>query len=220
MTDFAGFALHDFLNVQNMDRIRSLAIRRSYRDGEVVQERGDVANSVGIVLSGQLRLVHLAPGGQELMLVKINPGQCYGEAQMFGSHARTHRAIAIGDTVIDHLPQEAFIKSLEDHDILMAFYRITLQRMLKAIELFDDIRTLSPEVRLAKLLVIMRDKAGGDKVQCNQADLADLIGVTTVTLAKALAVLKRENLLVTGYRHVTIPDHQRLKEWITLREAD
>lgn len=66
----------------------------------------------------------------------------------------------------------------------------------------------------------MREEAGSDRIVCLQEDLASLVGVSTVTLAKCLAALKREGLLLTGYRHVTLTDPDRLAAWMAKRAGD
>ena len=217
--DFVVASLLDLLPPAELALIRAFSIRRTYRNGEVIHERGDVAASVGIVVSGQVRLIHIAPGGQELLINLVNPGQNYGDVLIFGKPVRTHRALAVGETAIDHIQAEAFNQLMIHPSIVRAFYAVAAQRLSQVINLLDDMRTLSPEVRLAKLLMSMVPPGGG-KVDCLQEDLASLLGVSGVTLAKALGVLRGAELVTTGYRQMHIPDPDRLRAWIARREAE
>jgi len=51
-------------------------------------------------------------------------------------------------------------------------------------------------------------------VECNQANLAFTLGVSRVSIGKALAQLQRANLLVLGYRTIKIADRAMLKRWL------
>ena len=64
----------------------------------------------------------------------------------------------------------------------------------------------------------MRASAGGaNRLECVQEDIANLLGMSTVTLTKALKALKSGGLIETGYRQVTISDtgkmHDLIAEW-------
>jgi CRP/FNR family cyclic AMP-dependent transcriptional regulator len=74
---------------------------------------------------------------------------------------------------------------------------------------------------LAKLLLTLTSNAAaGDAVGVVQEDLASILGVSAMTLAKSLARLKREGLIETGYRQVRVPDRARLKRWLASQEPD
>ncbi len=215
MTDFGSPALLHILPPEERDYLCSLGERRTFQDGELVHQHGDGDTGMGIVHSGSIKLVKSSKDGREVFLAHINPGQHYGDNVVNRRPARTHRAIAVGDTVIGHYYPDAMAKMLERPPIVRALYEIASYRLLFAIDLLDDIRTHAPELRLAKLLWTMRSAAGGrDRLECVQEDLANLMGVSTVTLAKALGALKRQSLVTTGYRQVTITDPELFAAWL------
>jgi CRP-like cAMP-binding protein len=164
--DFGVPALLDLLPPAELALLQAFAIRRTYRNGEVIHEHGDAALSVGIVISGQVRLINIAPGGQELLVGSINPGQNYGDIVMFGHGIRTHRAMSAGDTVVEHIPADSFHQLLIHPSIVRAFYTVATHRLNQAISMLDDIRTRPPEVRLAKLLLSMRSTKPGSRIDC------------------------------------------------------
>lgn len=220
MRDFPRNTLVELLAPAELAMVRAFAIRRTHRDGEVIHDRGDEALSAGVVVSGQVRLLHLGRGGQEMLVSVLGTGENYGDTTLFGHARRTHRAVAVGETVIDHIPADAFRQLLIHPTIVRAFYTVASHRLGDALDRIDDLRTLPPEVRLAKLLVGMLPAHGVGRIDCLQEDLASQIGVTTVTLAKALGALRRAGLMTTGYRHVSITDGTALADWIAAREAD
>ena len=46
-----------------------------------------------------------------------------------------------------------------------------------------------------------------------------MLGVSQMTLSKALASLRAQGLVKTGYRKVALPDPERLEAWLTEREG-
>jgi CRP-like cAMP-binding protein len=195
--------------------IASRATRQKYRDGEIIHERGDRQPAVGIVISGRIKLTYPCRDGQETFSGLIHTGQNYGDATAIRGHERAHRAIAIGETVVDHLDRNAFDQLLEYAGIVRALYQVASFRLTVTLDLLDDMRLLSPEVRLAKLIARMHGAAGGsDRLEFLQEDFAGMLGISSVTLAKSLRQLERRGLVEAGYRHIRVSDPSRLAAWV------
>lgn len=221
MTDFGLRGLIELLSPEDVEVLRALGRRKAYADGEMVHLKGDEQATMDVVVQGSVKLYRQLRNGQQLLTITINAGQHYADIQAFDSRRRTHNAVAVGHTIVDHYPHESFLKLLDHPGITRALYQIAGQRLLLAIEIADDARSLPPDVRLAKALAAMqRSTGGGGNVECRQEELASLLGVSAMTLAKAFGTLRREGLVETGYRYVAIPDPVRLQAWIEQRNWD
>jgi CRP-like cAMP-binding protein len=195
--------------------VESLAIRRKYRDGEVIHERGDRDRTIGIVIAGRVKLINPRSDGLEVFSGLIHTGQNYGDAALLHGEARQHRAVAIGETVIGHLESAAFNRLLDNTAIARAFYIVASFRLSVSLALLDDMRTLAPEVRLGRLIVRMHHAAdGSDRLDFLQEEFAGMLGISTVTLAKALRQLTAHGFIATGYRHIRISDPVKLAAWV------
>jgi CRP-like cAMP-binding protein len=215
MTDFAAPGLLSLLGPDDRQVLASLGQRRSFTDGALIQVRGDPDAAMGVVIEGQVKLVRQLRDGRQLLMVTVNPGQHYADTNTFDNNPRTHHGFAVGDTVVDYYPHRTFLRLLEHPGIVRALYRISSFRLAQAIDMLDDIRAVPPEVRLAKLLAVMRASAGGAaKIDCLQDELASLLGVSAMTLAKALKALRTAGLIETGYRSITIADPVRMDAWL------
>ncbi len=64
--------------------------------------------------------------------------------------------------------------------------------------------------RLARWLLMMRDRGDGDTLQITQSLLADMLGVQRPTITNAAKELERAGLIARGRRQVTILDRQGL----------
>ena len=213
--------LTDLLAPAEWELVESLAIRRKYRDGETIHERGDQDQSIGVVIAGRIKLINPRSDGLEVFSGLIHTGQNYGDAALLHGQARQHRAVAIGETVIDHLEREKFNRLLGNAAIARAFYIVASFRLSVSLALLDDMRTLSPSVRLGRLLIRMHQAAqGSDRLDFLQEDFAGMLGISTVTLAKALRQLTRQGLIATGYRHIRISDPKKLATWLLEHELE
>ena len=64
--------------------------------------------------------------------------------------------------------------------------------------------------RLARWLLMMRDRGDDDTLQITQALLAEMLGVQRPTITNAARELEGAGLIARGQREVTILDRQRL----------
>lgn len=215
MTDFALPSLVDLLAPDERAVLVSLGRRAGYRDGSVVHQRGDMGFEMGVVVAGQIKLVRQTHDGRQFLLATIMPGQHFADLQGLERIPRTHTGIAVGETVIDHYPPAAMAQLCGHAGILRALYYVSLKRLDQALEVLSDVLILAPEVRLAKLLYVMGKSANWpSQVACSHEELASLLGVSAMTLAKAFRVLRHEGLVETGYRRVLVADWPRIDAWV------
>jgi CRP-like cAMP-binding protein len=199
--------LSQLVSPEDLAFIASIAIRRTYRDGETIHERGDAHPTVGFVVAGRIKLVYPCRDGQEVFSGLIHTGQNYGDSLQLLDQPRVHRAIAIGETVVDHLDGKAFDRLLERPAIVRALYVVASFRLSVTIDLLDEMRTLAPDARLARLILRMHAASGGGtRIDFLQEDFAGMLGVSTVTLAKSLRQLEQRGVIEAGYRHVRVSD--------------
>lgn len=218
MIALAGENLLQLLDAPAQDWLAARGQRRSYADGELIHNRGDFEPAMGIVISGQVQLCRIHADGANRFVSVVQPGQHYGDIIMFGRRKRTHDAVALGETTIDHYDRAAFQMLLGNAAVVQALYHVTALRLNGSLAMSDDLRNLPREVHLAKLLLHQWRQGGGVAViPCTQEDLAGLLGTSVMSLSKYLTALKREGLIETGYRQVILSDPQRLKQWVRAR---
>lgn len=206
--------LRSMLRDEEWDALIASARIASYRDGQTIHEEGDNASSLCVVQSGQVKLVRRRAGGQIVGLGDVAPGQHYGDIVAILGRPRTHEAIACGATVVAHIGQGLLQELLEGVPaIMLALYRIASIRLLLTIGALDDFRALKPTARLAKLLLMSQDTDEYGKVDCTREGLADLVGVSSVTLATSLKMLGELGLVSTGYGYVRIVERESLHAW-------
>lgn len=212
--------LSQMLSSDEMALIASRATRRKYRDGEIIHERGDAESAFGVVIVGRIKLTYPCADGHETFSGLIHTGQNYGDATLLHGGLRAHRAIAIGETVVDHVDSAAFEELQKHPAIVRALYQVACFRLTVVLDLLDDMRTLPPDLRLAKLIARMHASTGSERLEFLQEDFAGMLGISSVTLAKSLRQLEQLRLVQAGYRHVRIIDPSRLAAWVQETTSD
>lgn len=202
-------------------RVRAAAKATRYRDGQLIHARGDVQRGLSIVRSGAVRFGNAGEDGSYVTTTVMGPGQSFGEFTLFGDLPRTHDATAIGATVVDFLDQARINRLLvEAPELWRILMTATTKRLHDALELLDDFRRLPLPALTAKLLLTLPpSKEDPARVECNQADLAFTLGVSRVSVGKALAQLQKAGLVVLGYRTIAIQDRAALTRWLARRRV-
>lgn len=203
------------------ERVRRAAIVMRLNDGEMVHSRGDMRTGLSIVRSGLVRVGVYDREGNFIMASLLGPGQCFGEFTLFTDLPRTHDISAVGITEILQLPGRRFLDLCDAHPVLLrTLLGTSLGRVHILLEMLDALRRLPLPVRVAKTLLILTLTAGSASgFPCRQADLASTLGMSRMSLNKALRVLVDRKLVELGYGEIRIPDRDALADWVDERDA-
>lgn len=221
MTDFGAPVLTQLLPEEDMKLLSSMAVRRCYRSGEMIHDRGDEPTNMGIVVSGSVMLVSPRSNGREIYLSRVKPGQNFGDITIPFSNVCTHRAIAVGDTQVDHISRESFWRLEERPVIAWSLYKVAAYRLALAIRMLDDMRALPADVLFARLLLSFHESMDNARtLEFVQDKFASYLGISLVTLNKVLRGLKQAGLIETGYRQIRLTDPHRLRQWLAEKNPD
>ena len=219
LLEFGAQPLTDLLSEALRQRLEAAAACVSYDDGETIHARGDLKPGLSIVSKGAVRFAIPGADGSYVTTSVLGPGHCFGEATLFARLPRTHDAIAVGDTSISQISKTQFDRILDDEpELARRMLEATTQRLYSVLDFLDDVRRVPLKVRAAKLISGMaRTSKRPGMIEGNQSDLAFTLGVSRVSIGKALAALQQEEILALGYGYVFVPDLARLERWIAAR---
>jgi len=205
--------LYDLLPDDVMARILRAGTSRKFKDGQIIQQRGDDRQGVSILTAGQIVAGNAGLDGSFLVSALLRPGETFGEFTVFAGLPHTHTLWAQGDTEITFVKAAAFKKLMVDEPLLaQAMVTFTLLRNYELIEFVDAQRRLSLKVRIALLLLTSIDQdARSETVECRQEDLAVVLGVSRVAAGKALKRMEKDDLLRLHYGRIEVPDVARLR---------
>src|SRR5215469_15623371 len=95
-----------------VERIAALAVRRCYEAGAVIFMCGDPGDSLCGVVTGRVLISASRPGGKEVFLNVIGPGESFGEIALLDGMTRTATATAMTRTELTIIRRELFLPLL------------------------------------------------------------------------------------------------------------
>lgn len=207
---FASFP--DDLQVQ----LREKAIRRTFVANQFLYHRGDPADGFWIVEKGQVKLGHQDAQGNMHVLFILGSGDSFGELACLGQFARVLDVEALGAVEMLFVSDKAFSDALaQSPEIAREMLRILAQQLQESLDNLLVFRNMPAPKRLAqRLLAFSANREPPVKLNIRQQELAELIGVSRMTIASALAELEQLGLVTRRYGHLMVDDPVALREWM------
>ena len=191
-----------------------------YSIDERVQEHGELDERLRIVVAGELHLLLRAPEGERNTGWIKTAGETIGNASFHLQIPKPLSAVAIEektrvlsigrDAVYDHL--------LKLRDFAEYLFKDISQQTMKALLYLQEERELPAQLRVARRLSELSNQS--PNIEYSLTDFANILGVTRLTVAKALENLEREGFVERTYGGVTIKDPENFRRWIAERIAE
>jgi len=207
------------------DRNALLALGRTRqlaRSGHLLRE-GWQGREVVLITTGWAKIVAVTPAGEEVVLGLRGPGDLVGELAALDETAdgRSASVQALTPLRAVVITGDAFVTFLQTHpSASLALLREFISRLREASSRAVRHGTLDVQRHLARLLVELAGRTHDDPTDqvvidlgLTQADVAGLLSCSLDSVAKALATLRAEGLIITGRRTITIPSTDRLNRF-------
>ena len=206
----------DLLPEAVANKVRQESTLVKYADGQFIQSRGDSKPGISIVRSGAASAGIIGIDGSISMTTILGPGQSFGEFTIFTELPRTHDVTATGETEIYQMSATRFTRLYDNEpELSRALLKTALIRSHVLLEMLDAIRRLPIRERTAKILRSMSHTAGNPNLlECRQSELAYTLGVSRISLNKALKQLADLNLIELGYGKIRISNPADLSDWV------
>ena len=112
-------------------KVSSHLVRESFGPQEVVIRQGDDPENFYVIVSGSAEVVNHHPGGDDIVLGMLGPGDYFGEIGLLKNRPRMATVRAIGNLEVLSLPREHFLALQdEDHRTGQSIAEKALQRLL------------------------------------------------------------------------------------------
>jgi CRP/FNR family transcriptional regulator, cyclic AMP receptor protein len=198
---------------ETRSRIAALATRRQYEDGTVIFMRGDAGDSLCGVATGRVRISASAPGGKEVFLNIMEPGDAFGEIALLDGSPRTATATAMARTELIVITRDAFSTLLQSQPQLAAhLIQLLCKRVRWTAELMEDTALLSVPARLAKRLLSLASAQRGTKISLSQEELAQFLGLSRQIVNQHLQTWRAQKWISLGRGSVTLEDTEALQK--------
>ena len=192
---------------------------RDYETGEPIFHEGDPSLHVHACVSGAVKLYVTVPSGRELMIGIKQPGDEFGELSAIDRQPRSAGARASGPSTVARMSADDFITGLHDHpDLAISMLRNLAEKLRSTNARLSARNSEATIVRaghqlleLTQLMLRHSDQPDRLELSITQQELADWIGATRESTARALATFRRRGILSTGRGVIVVNDVRALE---------
>ncbi|MGW2048696.1 Crp/Fnr family transcriptional regulator [Streptomyces sp. NPDC001858] len=220
-------AFLDTLSPEARTAFIQLGDQRRYAVADVLIHEGDQAQELVVLHEGLVKVTARLDGDRvSLMDIRI-AGEVVGEVAAMGVGPRSATVTACGDVVATVVPKpelEAFL--LAHPEMSLSLIAMVCGRLRRSDRLRLEFRGYPVPVRLARVIVELAESYGQPRrtlrgldwnrvridVSLSQSELAALTASTKHTVHKALAQLRKDEIITTGCRQTSIEDLARLRK--------
>jgi CRP-like cAMP-binding protein len=212
-----GLSIFSRLPDEALEKVAARVVVRRVPRLRVLFRKGEPCEGLFVVVRGRVRVYRANRDGKEQVLHDQGPGQPLAEVPLFDRGPYPASARAEEDTELLFLPLEAFEDLYRaEWEIADAVIRELGRRLRKAVRLIEKISLQDVPSRVA-LTLLEYASAGDGRVDRpftlprTQTELAEELGTTRESVARALRTLREEGLIEQKGVRVRIPDPEALE---------
>lgn len=217
-TLIAGLSPFAGLSPADLDSVVGRANPLRLSEGQAVFRQGASAESFYLLLDGYVRVVKTTPGGQDVIMRYIQPGELLGIAHALGRDTYPATAFAAIDCVLLSWPGHLWAEFVQSHPSFGASALRTVgNRLQDAHDRNVELVTEQVTARVARTLVRLADQAGRKTggglligFPISRQEIGEIAGTTLHTVSRLLAAWEDKGLISSRRREVTVIDRNGL----------
>ena len=187
---------------------------RSYKKGEILAQQGAVCNRLVILTKGSVRGEMIDYSGRLIKVEDIAAPRAIAPLFLFGEENRYPVEVTANEpTEVIELPKSSVLslfrkneQFLENYMNLSANYARTLSDKL----FFMSFKTIRQKLASYLLRLYKQQQQTHITLDRSQQELSDYFGVSRPSLARELAHMQVDGLLIADRKHITILQKEEL----------
>ena len=205
-------------SAEDQRRLSAMATVRDYERGEYLWHEGDAAESLTILLKGQVKLVRHAEGG-DVILEIFGVGEPVGAIAVYNYIPYPASAICLEPVTLLSIPRREYFELLDRNpEFARAIIRELTRIAVALTRKLGELRGQKVDARIARLFLALAERMGRETdegieipLQLTRQEVADLVGTTVESAIRVLSRWGREHVLVTGEKRFVIPSKAKLQ---------
>ena len=181
------------------------------RRGQVLMDADSPLDHVFFPDSGVVSVVAVYANGSVIEMATIGREGCTGVQAVFGAKSSSVRLLVQIPGSAAKISRAAFTRAMESmpsfRRLMNAYIQAFLEQVLVSVACNG---THSLKQRLARWLLMMRDRGDSDALLISQSLLAEMLGVQRPSITNAAEELERAGLIARGRQQVTILNRKGL----------
>lgn len=191
---------------------------RYFDAGQVIYLEGEPAEYVYILERGWVKATRMTHEGREQGLHFLRPVEMFGDNAVFTRTTYPATTTALEATDVWVIPSEALLTLVKRFpDLALAIISILSERIVKYIELVEDLSLRSVDERLASTLLRNAELIDGEMVVQRRAwttldEMAVRLGTVRDVLSRAMKTLELEGYIKVDKQKIVIVDAKELEK--------
>jgi CRP-like cAMP-binding protein len=181
--------------------------------GEVLIDADSALDHVFFPNSGVISVVSVYANGDIIEMATVGREGCTGLQAMFGAEMSSVRFLVQIPGSATRISRSAFMRAMEEmpafRQLMFAYIQAFMEQILVS-GACNGAHSLKE--RLARWLLMMRDRADGDVLLITHDLLAEMLGAHRPSVTNVARELETSGSIELGRRQVTILDRQGLKQ--------
>jgi cAMP-binding proteins - catabolite gene activator and regulatory subunit of cAMP-dependent protein kinases len=184
----------------------------TYRKKQTLYQEGKRPKYLYYLSKGKVKGFKVHPDGKEYITDLYSPGDFMGYTALIEDKNYDDSALILEDSEIMQIPKEDFLQMIySDINIAAKFIRIITQNVKEKEERLLNLAYSSLRKRVARALVDIHGKFGGDKpIEISREDIAQYVGTATESLIRTLSDFKAEKLIEIKSGKISIANIDKL----------
>jgi CRP/FNR family cyclic AMP-dependent transcriptional regulator len=189
-----------------------------YQKGEMIYWQGDHADYFYYLKEGEVCVFLSSENGIEKTLAIQKEGSVFGEASFLGELPRVSSARVLKQSGVVEIDKSTLMNYIAQHPAFamdMLRYLSNTVRMLSA--QVDYMTFLPAEKRIAQFIINLIGRTDMKREQaelfCSHEEIANMVGVSRVTVSKILSRFVKKGWIQTQYKKIVILDLQTFHQF-------
>jgi len=197
------------------EKLKALGIKNTFKNKEFLFHAQEEARGFYQVQTGEVRIFKMDEEGREMEIVRLKPGDFFGEAIVFAGQKFPAYAQAVRDSRVLYFDKNAVFRAIhDDPSTARLFLELLAGKCLTLNARIEALGLKTVRQRLAQFLLSRCSAADACRVELTirKADLARQLGTVAETLSRSLKAMQRDGLIEVRGRVLFIKDCPRLKK--------
>ena len=202
----------DGYKVKHGELFEALQKPKLYRENQIIYQQGDTADTIFYLKSGKVKIYIASPNGFNKALTTLSSGSLFGKASFFCRTPRTSSAVTLQPSeiiAVDRRMMEELFQLRPDFAIELLEYLSKTIQMLSA--RIDWLAFEQADKRIARFLCENYNPRVRT-IDYTHEDIGERVGLTRVTVSKALSRFRKNGWLDTKYKEINIVDIDAITE--------
>lgn len=212
------------LTEENLDKLASIAIEKSYRKDQVIFDQGDPGDSLIVLKSGLVKVSLSDSNDHEFIIKTLGENDFFGEMSLLDGGERSATITAVEDSQVLKIYRKDFICLVTDNpSVALDLLEVMSQRLRRTTENISNLTFFDAYGKVAKCLLELTDKSGREEAEgivlnlkLSRQELANMAGLTRETFARILKEFQVGGCLVTKGKKITILKKDQLEREVNL----